>query len=464
MSKYTGGTYIQRRTGSPSNILFIPQKACVWYDERIMVNTCSRLSGRFHLWCKSSLRVGVFLAVRQLRRTNPWTTGLIVFIMVLTFLNLVFVSGILSGLVEGSSIAYRTQYSGDLILSHQESKNYIEDTTNITRILNSFPEVIAVTPRMLAAGSLEANYKEVAGSRDNPDTIGTTVAGIDPVAENTVTHLEHLVVSGNYLTQDDTSGILIGSNLLEAYGNGVPGDETLAGIDVGSTVRLRINGSIQEFIVRGVVKSKISEVGRRVYIHDTLLRQMIGRANKDANEISVLLTPGTDPLQVKAALRRTSVCDCAIIKTWQESQGQFFTDIAGTFGLLGNLIGAIGITVASVTIFIVIFINAVTRRKYIGILKGIGVCSSSIIISYIIQSLVFAITGSLIGAALLYGFLMPYVNANPIDFPFSDGILVAPVDLTALRVSILLVVTVIAGYLPAKIIVSKNTLDSILGR
>jgi hypothetical protein len=42
----------------------------------------------------TSLRVGFFLATRQLRRSNPWSTSLIVFVMILTFLNLVVVSGI----------------------------------------------------------------------------------------------------------------------------------------------------------------------------------------------------------------------------------------------------------------------------------------------------------------------------------------------------------------------------------
>lgn len=36
-----------------------------------------------------TIRVGMFLGIRQLRRANIWTTALIVFIMMLTFLNMV---------------------------------------------------------------------------------------------------------------------------------------------------------------------------------------------------------------------------------------------------------------------------------------------------------------------------------------------------------------------------------------
>jgi hypothetical protein len=49
-----------------------------------------------------SLQVGWFLALRQTRRVSKGTTALIIFIMVLTFLNLVVVSGLLVGLISGS--------------------------------------------------------------------------------------------------------------------------------------------------------------------------------------------------------------------------------------------------------------------------------------------------------------------------------------------------------------------------
>ena len=70
----------------------------------------------------------------------------------------------------------------------------------------------------------------------------------------------------------------------------------------------------------------------------------------------------------------------------------------------------------------------------------------------------------MVGVAILYGLLVPAVAQNPIDFPFSDGILVAPVDDVMTKVVILMIVTMIAGFIPAWMIIRKNTLDSILGR
>jgi ABC-type lipoprotein release transport system permease subunit len=49
------------------------------------------------------------------------------------------------------------------------------------------------------------------------------------------------------------------------------------------------------------------------------------------------------------------------------------------------MFGSIGIVVSAITLFIVIFINAITRRKQIGILKGIGINSFAIEFSYLFQ-------------------------------------------------------------------------------
>ncbi len=133
-------------------------------------------------------------------------------------------------------------------------------------------------------------------------------------------------------------------------------------------------------------------------------------------------------------------------------------------GLLGNALSSFALIVASITIFIVVFINAVTKRKFIGIMKGIGVSPLAIECSYIFQAMFYGIVGSAVGLFLTFVVLKPFFDAHPINFPFSDGILVATPESAALRVVILLVVTFAAGYIPAKIIVRRNTLDAILGR
>jgi len=172
----------------------------------------------------------------------------------------------------------------------------------------------------------------------------------------------------------------------------------------------------------------------------------------------------SDNTIVKELLVTNGVDRYAKIQTFEEGLPKFLTDIKNTMNLLGTFIGSIGIIVASITIFIIIFINALPRRRYIGILKGIGIDRRAIEIAYVLQAAFYALMGSLLGALLTYGVLIPYFDANPIQFPFSDGVLVAEPLSTFFKFLILFLITLIAGFLPAWIITRQNTLNAILGR
>ncbi|MEI7720173.1 MAG: FtsX-like permease family protein [bacterium] len=411
-----------------------------------------------------NIRIGWFLAVRQLRRASLWTTGLIVFVMVLTFLNLVVVSGILVGLIQGSIDAERTQYTSDIIISKLNDKKYIENSPNIIALARSLPGVLAVSPRYTDGALLEANYK-TKRQTDKANTAVGQAVGINPADENAVTHLGSHVIEGAYLSPGDYDQVVIGDFLLKQY---VPidraGFESLDAVFVGTKIRITVEGVTREVTIKGILKSKVQDISRNVYMVDSQLRSMIGRDDGNVGEVAVKLSPGADPLVLKNQLLLRGLGDVAKVQTYADAQPQFLKDIVATFGMLGTAFSSIGLVVASITIFIVVFINAITRRKFIGILKGIGIDGHAVEIAYVLQSIFYALCGSSIGLLIVYGFLAPTIAAHPIDFPFSDGILVAPVGQTLWRVGLLVFSTVVAGFVPAWMIIRKNTLDSILGR
>ncbi len=412
-----------------------------------------------------NIRVGFYLAVRQLRRASLWTTGLIVFVMLLTFLNLVVVTGILVGLIEGINESYRTQYTGDVILSALPTKNYIEDTPGVIAFVTTLPQVSAFTKRYQAGGTIEANYLTRTDPTEKPNATGAQIIGIEPAAEDAFTGLAGHIIEGQYLAEGDYDRILVGNYLLSKYAFGEqPGLTPLDDVAPGTKVRLTVNGATREVVVKGVVESKIGELAMSVFLPAAELRTLAGRADQNVAQIAIRLTSGSDPIAFKNLLLGSGIGEKARVQTFEDSIPNGVADIKTTFAMLGNGFSSIGLVVAAITIFIVIFINAITRRKFIGILKGIGISGEAIEISYIFQSLFYAVIGSLIGLVVLYGLLVPAVAAHPIDFPFSDGILVAPAGGTAVRIFLLVLTTVIAGYLPSRMIVRRNTLDSILGR
>ena len=413
-----------------------------------------------------ALSVGWFLALRQVVRGNPWTTLLIVLIMTLTFLNLVVVSGILIGLPVGATLSYNRQYSGDVLIRAFPNKAYIERTGEILSALASFPEVRAVSPRYIQGARVESNYRTRIGPKQEPDAVATFLTGIDPMRENLVTGVGERMLEGEMLREGEEGYIVLGKNLVDTYtlGAGVISATTLTNVPVGAKVRVSVGGATQEMIVKGILGSKAGEVSTRAFILDTEMRRIIQRNDQNADEIAVRLFDPYRATEVRDALRAMGYGAVARIQTSRESQGTFLDDIEQTFVALSGFVGAIGLLVASITVFIVIFINAVTRQKYIGILKGIGISGAALELSYVIQSVFYAGAGSIIGLALVYGIIEPYFLRHPINFPFADGILLVPWSGTLARVGILMLVTVLAGYIPARMIVRRNTLDAILGR
>ncbi len=419
---------------------------------------------RFHHFL-TALSVGVFLAVREIRRANLWTTLLIIFVMMLTFLNLIVVGGILVGLIQGSTNAVHERYSSDLILSPLSRHAYIEESGRAVALIKGLPEVTAVTARYIEAGRIEADYKKSRRPSDVPESAGGLVAGINPADENRVTGLARFLKEGSYLRSDDYDQVLMGANLFYKYTPiDSPGLSTLRTAGVGSKVRLTVHGFTREVTIKGIIKAKVGELDQRIYMVDAELRTLIGRSDLNVDEIAVKLIPGANPDAVKQKLIAAGLGERAKVQTWSEAQPKFLTDIKDTFALLGNVIGTIGLIVASITIFIVIFVNAITRRRSIGILKGIGINAAAIQCSYMLQAIFYALMGTALGSAVIYVMLVPYFASHPINFPFSDGILVASPAGTTLRALILLAATAIAGFIPARIVVRQNTLDAILGR
>lgn len=411
------------------------------------------------------IRIGLLLGWRQLQRASLWTTSLIVCVMTLTFLNLIAVSGILVGLIAGAERAVQEQYIGDLQITPLPDEDRINRTPQIVAALETDPLVQAYVVRYQASGLVEANYRERRNTRSERDIINGRIVGIDPLAEDATTGLSKRVVEGEYLDPDEEGYILIGSFFVERYTEDFPDImDSLSDVEPGDQVRVTINGATREFTVKGIVDAKVNEVRSSMYITDRELRRLSGRLDRNADRISVLTASTADAERIQQRLQILGYTDDARIQTFAEAMPRFIMDIKQTFNVLGAFIGAVGIVVASITIFIIIFINALSRRRQIGILKGIGIDRRAIEIAYVFQSGIYVLIGSLLGTLIIYGFLVGYFAQNPIDFPFSDGILVAEPLSTLNRFLVLFFVTLAAGFVPAWMIARQNTLNAILGR
>jgi ABC-type lipoprotein release transport system permease subunit len=291
-------------------------------------------------------------------RTSKWTSGLIVFIMMLTFLNLVATSGFLVGIVEGASRAFKEQWTGDLFISNRNEKQYIEHTSEIMDVLSSFPQIQSYSARTVAGVKIEANWWEKRKEED-ANIVSNSIAGVDPATEEKTTHLSKAVVEGEWLQEGDARGIVLGSAFLAKYSRVADLVSLLRDVGPGTTVRVtvsrtkplitpeqdfakkddttNVNSVTEDFIVRGIVDSKVQFVSSRAYILDSELKKMLGKSDGDVSEIAIVMKPGVDPYQVKTPLIDNGFSEYAKINTSEEGAPEFLVNIRLFFNIIGSV-------------------------------------------------------------------------------------------------------------------------------
>lgn len=412
-----------------------------------------------------NLRIGFLLGIRHIQRTSKWATLLIIFVVVCTFINLVTVSGILGGIIEGSLREIRSKGVGDIIISPLDDEDRVLETERIERELEKYSQIESYSARYKEAATIEANYSTRRDLSSARDITAVEITGIDPEHENDTLNLASLVVEGEYLGPNDLNSILIGKFYIDRYAEEY-GDiyNSFENIYPGDKVRVIVGDQMKEFTVKGIIDSKIDFISLSIYIHEKEFRRLFNREDRNTEDIVIRLTPGTDALAVQEMLKKTEISSLGKVENFFESIPKFVHDVEDMFNLLGLFIGVIGITVASITVFIIIFINIITRKRQIGILKAIGISRKAIQYAYMTQSLFYAVVGSLIGLGIVVFGLVPYFQAHPIDFPYSDVSLKATALGLTIRVLALCSIMAAAGLIPAWLITRQNTLNTILGR
>ncbi len=390
--------------------------------------------------------------------------------MTLTFLNMNLVGGVLIGIVHGVIGSYKQYYSSDIIVTPSTQNDVVKDTSNVMTVVESLPTFRYASLRYTAPALIEYGYQRKVRTTDLAESAEGLLTGINPAAEDKVTHLSAAVVAGSYLNENDANGVLIGSSLIQKYaslrGQALNiGSKILKNADVGSKIRITVNGVQKEMIIRGIVSTQGTNIDSRIFLTDTLARELMGNTSLNASEIAILLKTNASAQAAKDYIVKNLHGDNdVLVQTATDALPGGVTDVINTFTILGNIVGGIALIVGAVTIFIVIFVNAITRRKYIGILKGIGISGRAIEISYILQALFYSVSGIIIAGILALWLFVPYFDLHPIHYPLANGSLAITQTEVVLRGFALSLISFISGFIPAWMVTRQNTLDSILGR
>jgi len=408
---------------------------------------------------KKDLKVAFFLGYKSIVNGHKGTIVLMIFILSLAFVNLVFVASILNGITTTINNQIVNNYVANIVISPQEEprrKDYIVHTKELRQQIENLPGVTATVAhyKMIATFAYDKN-------KDGQFKYGSwEVIGVDPEEEPSVTGILNNIIAGNYLEGLGSGDIVLGSDIAGGYG-AVEEFKSLGGARVGEKVRLNFgNGATREYTVRGISKVRFILIDQTAYITAKEAKSILQLSDDRASQILVKIDKtGNEDWYIE---KIKEIAPNLKVRKWTEYTS-IVGDLTKSFDLIAAMISIIGLAVAAITIFILIYVNAINKRRQIGILKAIGIKENIVIISYILQALFYAISGIVLGSIIMFYFVEPYFIHHPLMFPIGDITLTIKEFQVTQGVFGLLVAAFIAGLIPAWRAARENMLKAIWG-
>ena len=395
------------------------------------------------------LRVSSFLAAAALRRGNRGTTIMTVVILAIVFINMLFIPAVFAGLGQMYNERVVDYYSGHVVLYPPEDQQYIENATDVAGKVAGLPGVIGTTRRE-ATGAILSYRSRV---------LSKPLVAINPVDEATVSKLHLSIADGEFLDEGDEDQILLGNFLAGEKGVTEEVYESLRGASVGETVRITFtNGAVRDYRVKGIVQSKDEMIDNEAFITKRGLDRVLGDGDR-ATAILIRLAPSVPPDDFKYDLMSLGISQR--VKTWLEDAANV-QEMLRSFDVINALSSMAAILIGVIVIFVVVYINTVNRRRQIGILKAIGIERSVIVNSYLFQVVGLCLCGIALGTALLLG-LVAYLTVVPIAFPNGDLRPYLATGAVVQNAVMLLLASVVAGYIPASMTAKEGILTALRG-
>lgn len=396
------------------------------------------------------VKIPFFLVRRYLQHGNKWTLSLIIVLMSIAFINLVFVTSLFNGIIESSNNQVINTSTGHIIMMPSDGNDIIKDPDAAIEEIIKTGGVTAASPQLFVPGRI--SYKKISGNWQ--------ILAIDPSMEKKVTNIHSKMISGTYLEDSDTDQIIIGRQI--AGGDDIEMNAmSFRGAKVGEKVTLSLHGITREFTIRGIFYTKFIDTDLRAFISRRALEDMMPQYKKAYSNINIRIDKNGEEKRIAGVLQQRA--GGGTFHTWKEVAG-FMESVTESFDVINALMTMVGMMIAAVTIFIVIYVDISSKRQEIGVLRAIGIKPYLIRLSYVLQSVVYSLFGVLLGGAVFFFAIVPYMESHPFEMPIGDAVLVVNHADYVFRSVLIIAVGIVSGLIPAFIITRQKLLDSIFNR
>ncbi len=397
---------------------------------------------------KSNLRLSLFLAYKSIAKGNKGTLALTIFIMSLVFVNLVFIASIFLGMTGTiNDQVVNTLYS-NVVIEPMDDEKYISDVYYLQQKINSVAGVTGISAQYINGAVL--SYKDKSGA--------WAVRSINPDDEMRVTTIHNFMIDGEYLSKLDNNEIILGKEIAGGYGGDL--EYLSLGVKIGDSIDVLFNNGVKRsYRVKGIFDVSFMNTNNIAYISQREMESVLGLENKASQILIKIDDKGNEGKYIKKFLELGIKEN---IRPWTV-YAAFVKNITTSLDIISMLISAIGLFVASVTIFIIVYMSTISKRRHIGIMRAIGIKESVIIFSYIFQAMFIVICGTIIGLFIMLFAVKPWFIVNPLEFPIGFvSLLIVPENVVINSISLILV-ALVAGYVPSCMAVRETIIEAIWG-
>ncbi len=405
----------------------------------------------------NDLKAALFLVFKYITRGSKGTTVLTILVTMLAFLQINLITGIFNGAINLAYKQVKDNYVSNIVIQPSPDEDYITQASLVKSKISAIPGVISCSSRYAMGASIsydpDKNGKDV-------KSIGWTIKSIDPAEEIKVTNIQDHMVVGHYLEEGDRDEIIMGREISGGFGASLE-VQSLRGANVGDEVTVRYNNGIKRiYKIKGIYSTifPLSDMG--VFVTEKEMESVLGVHNR-ASEILVK----TDPLYPEDYYMRElrlAGLEKQELRPWMDFIG-LISGITQSFDIIKRIVYFIGLVVAGVTIFIVIFIATSSRRKQIGIMKAIGMKEQIVIMSYVFLALFYTLMAMCLGMLVMEYVMKPYFISHPLMLPMGlVSLLVVPSDLIS-SMSSMFAVSIVSGLIPSWRVTRENIIKAIWG-
>jgi lipoprotein-releasing system permease protein len=301
---------------------------------------------------------------------------------------------VMMGLMEGyrdQIVSSTVENNPHLIIGPKENEDYISLYRTLSGIVRDYPQVTAVSPRLL--GQAGAKYKD--------KVQGVSFIGADPLLEDPLMRVEEDMVQGDYydLVYKKRAAVM-GTKLAEELGLKMGDRFTL----------IRQNKSLKLEVV-GLIQTGTGSDQTLVYLPLDTAQELMGKGDV-VSEIGVRLSdiyaaPAiAQDLNSKYSYKTTS---------WQD-QSRDILEVLDTQRIILYLFYALIFIISGFGVANTMIMTVTRRTKEIGILMAMGARRMSVVKVFLAESLILGPPAALLGCLLAYG-TAKLIEAYPIEVP-----------------------------------------------